>query len=173
MLDFFQTIRHRHSVRRYQPDMPVDDAQLHAVLEAAVAAPSAGDIQAYHIVAVRDAGLRRALSDAANHQGFIAEAPVSLVFCAAPPRSAAVYGERGRTLYALQDATISASYAQLAVEAAGLGSTWVGEFDEAAIRRLLGLGDDLVPVAVLAVGYPAERPEATPRQPLKDVVSYR
>lgn len=173
MLDFFQTVRHRHSVRRYQADMPLEDAQIHAILETAIAAPSAGDLQAYRIIAVRDSALRKALSEVANHQDFIAEAPVSLVFCTDPERSAVVYGERGRNLYALQDATISTAYAQLAAEAAGLGSTWVGDFDEAAVSGLLGLDGSLTPVAILAIGYPAERPEATPRQPIKDVVSYR
>ena len=98
MWDFFETVRHRHSVRIYQQDMPVDEARLHAILEMACAAPSAGDLQAYRIVVVRDADERRALSVAADNQGFIAEAPVCLVFCADPARSASTFGERGAKL---------------------------------------------------------------------------
>jgi nitroreductase len=172
MWDFFETVRHRHSVRKYQP-REVEPEKLHAILEMACAAPSAGDLQAYHIIVVAEEKERSALREAAEEQGFLAEAPLCLVFCAVPERSARQYGERGRLLYALQDATIAAAYAQLAIVAAGLGSTWVGAFDEAKVREVLGLGSDLVPVSLLSVGYPAELPEQTPRAPLKDRVSYR
>ncbi|MEJ2687020.1 MAG: nitroreductase family protein [Gammaproteobacteria bacterium] len=173
MWDFFETVRRRHSIRRYQPDMPVETEKLHAVLEMASAAPSAGDLQAYHIVAVQDQMLRDGLRAAAENQEFISEAPVCLVFCADPQRSARKFGERGETLYAVQDATIAAAYAQLAVVAAGMGSTWVGYFDEGRVRELLKLAPDLTPVALLSLGYPAELPEVTARRHLDQVVEYR
>jgi len=173
MWDFFQTVRHRHSVRRYQPDMPVEREKLHAILETAVAAPSAGDLQAYRIVVVEDRALREQLGQAAGGQAFIAEAPVCLVFCTEPARSAEQFGDRGRRLFAIQDATIAAAYAQLAIVAAGMGSTWVGSFEEGEIRRLLELEADLKPVAMLCMGYPAELPEPTPRRRLEDMVDYR
>ncbi|WP_006787588.1 nitroreductase family protein [Thiorhodospira sibirica] len=173
MWDFFQTVHHRHSIRRYQTDMPVEEAKLHAVLETAVAAPSAGDLQSYCIVTVREPLLRQALSKAAYDQEFIADAPVSLVFCAHNERCAEQYGERGRTLYAIQDATIAAAYAQLAVVAAGLGSTWVGFFDEQAVRDTLALEPGSHPVAILCIGYAAELPQETPRKRLDDVVKWR
>ncbi|MFA7097489.1 MAG: nitroreductase family protein [Gammaproteobacteria bacterium] len=173
MWDFFETVRRRHSIRRYQSDMPVEPEKLHAILEMACAAPTAGDLQAYRIVVVRSQQERDGLRRAANDQAFIAEAPICLVFCADPARSQERFGERGRTLYAVQDATIAAAYAQLAVVAAGLGSTWIGYFDENAVKDLLGLDAGLVPVAMLSVGYPAELPEATPRRHMDEVVSYR
>ena len=173
MWDFFKTVRHRHSIRRYQADMPVEDTKLHAILETAIAAPSAGDLQSYHIVAVKDPVLRKDLSGAAHDQAFIAEAPVVLVFCVEAERSAREYGERGRDLFALQDTTIAAAYAQLAAVAAGLGSTWVGYFDEARISELLSLPAGQRPVALLCVGYPAEIPEVTPRRRLDELVTYR
>ncbi|WP_018953023.1 nitroreductase family protein [Thioalkalivibrio sulfidiphilus] len=173
MWDFFKTVRHRHSVRRYQADMPVEDEKLHAILETAIAAPSAGDLQAYVVVAVRDAALRAALARAAHDQAFIAEAPVVLVFCTEAERSARKYGERGRDLFALQDATIACAYAQLAVVAAGLGSTWVGYFDEAQVAEQLDLPETQRPIALLCVGYPAELPEVTPRRRLDELVIYK
>ncbi len=173
MWDFFATVRHRHSIRRYQTDMPVEDASLHAILEMACAAPSAGDLQSYHVIAVRDPALRESLRQAAHDQAFISEAPVCLVFCSDPQRTTQKFGARGETLYAVQDATIAAAYAQLAVVAAGMGSTWVGNFDEPAVSTLLGLDGGLVPVALLSIGYPAELPAATPRRHLNEMVDYR
>lgn len=170
MWDFFETVRHRHSVRRYQPDMPVEREKLHAILETAASAPSAGDLQAYRIAVVTEPAQRQALRAAAHDQAFLSQAPVCLVFCAEARRSAQEFGERGERLYALQDATIAAAYAQLAVVAAGMGSTWVGRFDEAGVRSALGLDADLTPVALLSLGYPAELPEPTPRRRLDELV---
>lgn len=172
MWDFFETVRHRHSVRRYRSDLPVEREKLHAILETACAAPSAGDLQAYRILVVSDAAKRQALSAAADNQSFIAEAPVCLVFCTDPQRSAEKYGDRGRTLYATQDTTIAAAYAQLAVVAAGMGSTWVGYFDENRVRQALDIPANLTPIALLSLGYPAELPEPTPRRRLTDVIDY-
>ncbi|TCO80207.1 nitroreductase [Plasticicumulans lactativorans] len=173
MWDFFETVRHRHSVRQYQADMPVEDAKLHAILEMACAAPSAGDLQAYRIVVVRDAAERQGLADAAAGQHFIAAAPVCLVFCADPARSATEFGPRGEALYAVQDTTIAAAYTQLAAVAAGLASAWIGYFDEVAVARLLHLEPGLKPIALMTVGYPAELPNPTPRRRLAEVVSFR
>ncbi len=99
----------------------------------------------------------------------IAQAPASLVFCANPARSAAKYRNRGERLFALQDATIACAFAMLAATALGLGTVWVGAFDDGAVQRVLGVGD-LLPVAILPVGYPAEDPEPTPRRSLDDLV---
>lgn len=178
MWDFFETVRHRHSVRKYRSDNPVEKEKLHAILEMACAAPSAGDLQSYHIVVVKTQEQRNALSQAAGGQDFISEAPVCLVFCSDPHRAENEYGQRGRELFSLQDTTIAAAYAQLAIVAAGMASTWVGSFDEAQVRELLALDNlnpnsSLQPVALLSLGYPAELPEPTPRRPLEQMVSYR
>jgi len=173
MLDFFSTVRHRHSVRKFQPDMPIETEKLHAILEMACAAPSAGDLQAYQIFVVQNTADRAALGQAAQQQQFLAEAPACLVFCADPPRSASAFGERGSQLYALQDATIAAAYAQLAVVAAGLGSIWIGQFDEPQIREVLAFEPELIPIALLGLGYPAELPEPSARRRLDDIVSFR
>lgn len=171
MWDFFSTVRHRHSVRHYHNDAPVEAEKLHAVLEMAAAAPSAGDLQAYHIHAVTDSDKRGQLAQAAYQQDFLFQAPVCLVFSADPERSAGQFGERGRTLYAIQDTTIAASYAQLAAVAAGLASAWVGDFDAAQVRRVLNICAGLEPIAILTLGYPAEIPEPTARRPLDEVVT--
>lgn len=172
MWDFFETVRHRHSVRHYQADQPVEESKLHAILEMACAAPSAGDLQSYHITVIRGPAQRDALARAADNQAFIREAPVCLLFAADIARAEAEFGPRGRDLYAIQDATIAAAYAQLAVVAAGLGSTWVGQFDAAQVAEVASFRAPTQPVALLSVGYPAELPEETPRRALEDMVRW-
>jgi nitroreductase len=164
--DLFATVEARQSVRAFEP-REVEPARLQEILMAANRAPSAGNLQAYEIVVVRAPERRRALARAAHGQTFVADAPVVLVFCADPERSAERYGRRGTELFAVQDATIAAAYAQLAAAALGLGSTWVGAFDEAATAGVVG---GLRPVCLLPLGYPAEKPEPSSRRSLGDLV---
>lgn len=172
MWDFFETLRYRRSVRKYQAERPIEEEKLHAILEAACAAPSAGDLQSYQIIAVTASAERDALHRAAQGQSFLAKAPLCLIFCADSARAEEHYGERGSSLYALQDATIATAYAQLAAVAAGLGSTWIGDFNQEEVSKLLKLKETLRPVALLAVGYPAELPTPTPRRPLSEIVKF-
>ena len=172
MWDFFETIRHRHSVRDYQKEVAVEKEKLHAILETASSAPSAGDLQAYKIFVVSNPEKRKALSAAADDQAFIADAPICLVFCADPQRSEERFGQRGQQLYALQDTTIAAAYAQLAVVAAGMASTWVGYFDEARVKQIVECEAQLTPIAMLSLGYPAELPDPTTRRKLDEIVAY-
>ena len=168
-MDFFQTVRRRQCVRAFAK-RPVEPEKLTALLEAASRAPSAGNLQAYEIYLVRQPPKLQALARAALNQDFIAQAPLALVFCAHPARSTRKYGERGRTLYCVQDATIAAAFALLAATALGLASVWVGAFDDEAVRQATGMLKGHVPVAILPVGYAAEVPEPTARRPLSDLV---
>lgn len=170
-MDFFEVLRERHSVRAFA-ERPVEPEKLQAILEVANRAPSAGNLQAYEIYVVTHPATLKALMRAAFEQKFVAQAPVVLVFCAHPARSASSYGERGATLYSVQDATIACAYAQLAATALDLGSVWVGAFDEEAVRRALSIRRELVPIALLPIGYAAESPEITPRRALDDLVRY-
>jgi len=168
-MDFFQVIETRRSMRKYV-ETPVEEENLQRILAAINRAPSAGNLQAFEVYLVRSAEQRRALVQAAWNQEFLAEAPVVLVFCAEPDRSAVKYGERGATLYALQDATIACTFAMLAAKALGLDTVWVGAFDEAAVSSLLRLPPDLRPVILLPVGYAGKEPNPRPRRELGDLV---
>jgi nitroreductase len=167
-VELFEVIKRRRSVRAFTPQA-VEAEKLARVLEAANAAPSAGNLQGYEIFRISDRQRRGELARAALGQSFVAEAPVALVFCANPARSAAKYRERGARLYAVQDATIACTFAMLAATALGLATVWVGAFDDAAVQRVIGTRD-LLPVAILPIGYPAEEPEPTPRRSLRDLV---
>ena len=168
-MEFTELIKHRRSVRAFQ-SKSVDVDILKDILESANQAPSAGNLQAFEIYVAVDTIRRTDLARAAHEQYFIAEAPVVLVFCANPSRSVGRYGDRGTNLYALQDATIACTFAMLAATEHNLGSVWVGAFDERAVRRALAIPDDLLPVAMLPIGYTAESPGPKPRRSLSDLV---
>jgi len=168
-MDFFQTVHARQSVRAYQAK-PIEARQIQKILSAANQSPSAGNLQAYEIVIVRDAATIRALTQACYNQDFMAQAPVVLAFCADPARSAAKYGRAGEELYSLQDATIAVTYAQLAATALGLATCWIGAFREQEVVKVLHLRAGLRPIALLPVAWPAETPPRTPRRELSDLV---
>ena len=168
-MEFFEVVKSRHSIRAFSAK-PIEAEKWRAILDAANHAPSAGNLQAYEVFEVRRRALLEALARAALDQEFIAQAPVALVFCAHPSRSAPRYGRRGVSLYCIQDATIACAYAQLAGTGLGLASVWVGAFDDNEVRKTIGIGQDLVPVAVLPIGYAAEKPEGTRRRSISELV---
>lgn len=169
-MDFFDVVRTRRSIRRFRPKA-VPARALRAILQAANRAPSAGNLQAYRIIIVTDATIRARLDAASGNQGSVKEAPVVLVFCAHPERSATRYGSRGEELYCVQDTTIACAYAQLATTALGLGSVWIGAvFEPEAVRDVLRLEGKLWPVALLPIGYAAERPSPLLRRSLAELI---
>lgn len=168
-MDFFNLIQSRHSIRAFRKD-PVESEKLDRILEAINSAPSAGNLQAYEVYLVTDPFHKTALARAALDQEFIAAAPLVLVFCQNPARSSRKYKKRGESLYSLQDATIACTFAMLAVADLGLGTVWVGAFNEQAASQALQIPEELRPVAMLPIGYPAESPVATTRRHLTDLV---
>ncbi len=168
-MDLFEVFQKRYSVRAYKPN-PLPDEVLKRLLEAVNSAPSAGNLQAYEIIVVRDPKRKWQLAQAAWGQWFIAEAPVVLVFVANPQRNRFRYGKRGEELYSLQDATIACTFAHLAAVALGLGSCWIGAFDDNVVRQVVGVPATMRPVAILPIGVPADTPEPKERRPLQDLV---
>jgi nitroreductase len=168
-MDFFEALRARHSIRAYT-HTPVEKDKLDQLMEAINLAPSAGNLQAFEVYIVTRSDQREDLAVAALGQNFIAQAPLTLIFCTHADRSSAKYGLRGAELYCLQDATIACTYVMLAATALGLSTVWVGAFDEAVVGRIISLPQAHRPVAMLPVGYAAEDPRVRNRRSLSDLV---
>ncbi len=170
MREKLDIIFRRVSIRKFE-NRDVDDEILNLILEAANAAPSAGNLQARDFIVVKSRETKERLAKAALKQMFIAEAPVVVVVCANYPRSMRVYGERGR-LYAEQDATAAVENILLAVTALGLGAVWVGAFDEMEVAKILNLPEYVRPMAIIPLGYPGESPERRNRYPVSMLTHY-
>ncbi len=167
-MGFSELIAHRHSIRSYY-STPVESDKLNRILAAANRAPSAANLQAYEIYTVTKVKDRSALSRVAHGQGFVLVAPVSLVFFANSARNEERFGARAK-FFALQDATIACTYAQLQAHDLGLGTCWVGAFESEPLRRLLKAPKSLEPVAILPIGYPQGKVELKDRRQLADLV---
>ena len=149
-----EIFKKRHSVRSFQ-DRKIEPEKLEEILEAAESAPSAGDLKARQFLVVEEEQTKKKLAKAALDQDFVAKAPLILIFFAVPSRSAKKYGQRGKNLYALQDATIAASFAWLQAVMLDLSACWVGAFDEEEVKEILNIKEDWQPICILPVGYKA------------------
>ncbi|NTU72691.1 nitroreductase [Candidatus Roizmanbacteria bacterium] len=162
-MDFETVVKNRKSIRKFQSKL-IEPEKIDKILELVNLAPSAGNLQSYKIFVVEDK--QKIGSIKANVGGiqknFSDLSPLIMIFCANKEESAARYKTRGIRLYAIQDATIACSYAQLIATSLGLGSCWVGSFKEKAIMKILQT--DLLPAAILVLGYPDEAPPRRPRK---------
>ncbi|MCD1293918.1 nitroreductase [Methanocella sp. CWC-04] len=160
-MDVSEAIETRRAIRSFKKERPSKE-QIKRILHAGHMAPSAGNLQGRDFIIIEEDSIKRSLSIAALGQTFIMEAPVCIVSCANTPRSASKYGSRA-AMYAIQDASIAVMNMMLMARDLGLGTCWVGAFDENKVAEILGLPDGVRPVAIVPLGYPDEKPEAPPR----------
>ncbi len=168
-MDVFEAISNRRSIRAFE-NRAVSAEQVEKLIDAARHAPSAGNIQPWEFVVVRDPRVKHDLSVAALDQEFIEEAPVVIVVCANEARSSQGYGNRGVSLYCIQDTAAATQNMLLAAYALGLGTCWVGAFREEIARKTLNTPPHVRPVAIIPVGYPAEKPSSRGRRALNAIV---
>jgi nitroreductase len=153
MINEFEKIcSNRKSIRKFS-DKLIEENKIMKILNIINSAPSAGNLQSYEVVVIKSKDTKIKIYEASLFQGFIAEAPVVLVFIAKAQEASKHYGERGEYLYSIQDATIACTYAMLACEALDISSTWVGAFNEGKIKEILHCKKGEIPVALLPIGY--------------------
>lgn len=155
-MELSEAIVNRRSIRKYTKD-PIPDTLVREILNSGMAAPSAGNLQSRHFYVVRDKALLKSLVAAAFGQTFIAEASVVVVVCT-DHKVRDGYGDRGENLYTIMDCAASIQNMLLTAHSLGLGSCWVGAYDEKAVTKILNIPDRFRPVAMIPYGYPAESP---------------
>ena len=168
-------IRNRQSVRKYL-DKPIEEDKLESILEAARLAPSSSNSQPWHFIVVKNAELKKKLVQAVplgvaaiNH--FIEEAPVLIVGCVFPNFFQKVSALLGRENHII-DVSIAMEHMVLVAEELGLGTCWIGWFDEGKVKKLLKVPKNAKVVAMLSLGYPGDRgTHASTRKPLEEIYS--
>ncbi|HDR53480.1 MAG TPA: hypothetical protein ENN60_02295 [archaeon] len=169
-MDLLKAILWRRSIRRYKPE-PVEQEKILELLKAAVWAPSAGNTQSWRFWVVKKPELKLELSRACNGQSHVREASHVILVGFNEDEARRAYGNRGVTLFAIQDTAAAIQNLILRATDLGLGTCWVGSFDEYKTRELLELPRNIKPVALVTVGYPAEKPESR-RKDIKEVVRF-
>jgi nitroreductase len=151
-MDVLEAIRNRRSVRNYSGD-PIPADVLQRLRQALRWAPSACNFQPWHFVFVQQDDLRRRLAEIANDQAWIADAPVIVVACGLPNRAYQRMG--GHTNTVDIDVAIAIDHLTLAATAEGLGTCWIGAFDEGKAKMLVHVPPPGRVVAMTPLGYPA------------------
>jgi nitroreductase len=169
--EFLHIIENRWSCRGFGRE-PLEEVLVCKLLRAMLRAPSAGNIQPWHFYVVTNESIKKGLTEAAYGQDFVSQAPVVIVVCVVPSRAGEGYGERGKSLYCIQDTAAAVENLLLATEALGLGACWVGAFDEAHASRVLGLPPERRPVAIVPVGKPAAPKKKSRRLPEESVLTW-
>ena len=165
-MTLMETIKGRRSIRAYD-SKPVEKEKLEAVLEAARLAPSARNRQKWRFIVVTDPALRGKMLDACNNQQFVSQAPAIIVACGQEPGMMSC-GQPVETI----DASIAFSFMILKAYEEGLGTCWLGNFNKDKVKAVLGIPENVSVVAVTPIGYPAENPDAKPRDSLDAIVSW-
>jgi nitroreductase len=154
-MDVYEAIHARRSVRAFQ-SRPVPDDLLEKLFEAVRLAPSARNRQEWRFVAVRDARLRRHIAVDAAAQPFIAEAPIVLACCGLTDSRIMRCGQPAYTI----DVAIAMDHLTLVAAAEGLGTCWIGSFDEKLVKELLGIPEAVRVVQLMPLGWPSDAPPA-------------
>jgi len=166
-MDIEKVIKKRRSVRSYR-EQAVEKEKLKKVLEAARLAPSAKNEQAWKFVVVRDKSTRQALAEAAAGQSFVGEAPVVIAAIALDPER--VMG-CGVPAYAV-DLAIAIDHMSLQAADLGLGTCWIGAFDQKRVKEILKIPAEVKVVSLLPLGYPADSPGLKNRKALGEIVCF-
>jgi nitroreductase len=168
-MDLLEIIENRRSIRVFKKQDVSQDI-IEKLLEAARWAPSAGNVQPWAFVVASSPKMKRSLSMAAFGQKDLEEASIVIVVCADEKLAEQSYGERGKSLYCLQDTAAAVQNIMLTAYSLGLGSCWIGAFKEAEIRQIIKAPKEMRPIALIPVGYPNEAPAARSRRPVSEIM---
>ncbi len=166
-MEVLDVITKRCSVRSYS-DRAVERDKIDRLLEAARLAPSASNRQEWRFVVVTDHDMRNALMEAASRQPFVAQAPVVIAACA---QTDGHVMRCGQPCYPI-DVAIAVDHITLQAVAEGLGTCWIGAFDEIQVKELLAIPQDVRVVELLTVGYPAGGRPQRSRVPMDRIVHW-
>ena len=161
-MDVFDCIRTRRSVRKYK-DKPVPWDNVVEIMQAGKYAPFAGNIMNCKFIVVKDEDKRRKIAEACVQQYWMQDAPIHIVVVGEPEKAERYYGTRGARLYTTQGAAAAIQNMMLAAHSLGLGSCWIGAFDEEEIRRLCNLPEHVNVQGIVTIGYADEQPEMPPK----------
>lgn len=168
-MSVLQIIKERRSVRRYKAD-PIPGDVLHRVLEAARFSPSGKNLQPWKFILVREESLKHRLVHACVGQKFVAQAPLLVVACGFPEKC---YSRMGNYMKSWAvDVAIAIEHMMLQAQEEGLGTCWIGAFEEKEVKTLLKIPEEVRVLALTPLGYPDEEPKARGRKSLDEIVCY-
>lgn len=170
-MDTIEAINRRRSIRRYL-DKPVEFEKITALIDAARKAPSAGNLQDWNFIIVSEKDLVKQAAQYCVDQYWIQTAPILIIVCALPEKHEMYYGLRGKRLYNIQDCAAAIQNMLLAATDMGLGTCWIGAFEEEKMRSLFAIPQDVRPQAIITIGYSDETPQDKSLQHIENITFF-
>jgi len=167
-MSVLEVIKKRRSIRKFKPD-PISEEVIDKLVEAIIWAPSAGNKQMRKFFFVFNDEIKKEIALASLYQMFIEEAPLVIVACG-DKNIERYYGKRGLENYLFCDVAASVQNLLLVAAEQGLGTCWIGAFDEKKIKEILNLEENLLPVAIVPVGCPEKIPSPPPRKEINSLI---
>ena len=154
-MDLFEAIKKRHACRSYDPSKSVNEEDLEKIIEAGKMAPSAGGLADQRFTVVMDLDVKKRINEeaASNQRYNLFDAAAIIVVSSDVSVVEGKYEKRGVELYAAQNVAAAVENILLAATALGLGSCWVGSFDEDKVKEILELEDAWRPMTMVPIGY--------------------
>jgi nitroreductase len=171
-MDFNEVIKKRKMIREYQQDRQIPAEIINKLLKNAHRSPSAGHTQVQEIIVVIDPITKRKLCQASLGQSQVEDASVLIIVCSNTSRSVNRYGKRGTDFYSVIDGAFASMIILLSAVNEGIGASFVGAFEDNKVSKILGLPVHVKPIGIIALGYPAEKPEKFDRIELSNLVHY-
>ena len=171
MGDILDIIKERRTIKHYLPKF-VSWENISKVLDAARHAPSCGNIQNWKFIVVLEPAQKQQIAEACHEQFEIGMAGALIVVCAELDKAERYYGLRGERLYSTQNCAAAIQNMLLEAQSLGLGTSWIGAFDEEAVKTMCSIPDEVRPQAIIALGYAKEVPPKPPKYPLETVVYF-
>ncbi|MBS3116097.1 nitroreductase family protein [Candidatus Woesearchaeota archaeon] len=171
MGDIIELIKSRRTIKHFLPKF-VSWENISKIIDAARHAPSCGNLQNWKFLVVLDSNLKQAVAEAAHEQYEIAIAGALIIVLGEPEKAERYYSLRGERLYTVQNCAAAMENMLLEAHSLGLGTCWIGAFDEEAIRMMFKIPENIRPQAIVAVGYPKEIPPKPPKYPLEAVIYF-
>jgi len=165
-MDVFTAIESRRSIRKYLTK-DVEQEKIDKIIESARIAPSAANRQEWKFIIVKDQSTRDKLVEACNGQSFVAQAPVFIAACSTESEKLMPCGQYAYTV----DLSVALSFMILEATELGLGTCWLGAFNEEKVKSILNIPEDIRVVGLTPVGYPDENPDPRPRKSLEEILN--
>ena len=167
-MDFYQVIEKRKSIRKFKPDV-IEKEKLKRIFYAAQYAPSWKNLQCWRFMAIDDKetiAKIKSCCDEWNQKIFTDDIPMIVILFAFEADS----GVRDGKEYYMLDSGLAMEHLMLAAANEGLGTCWLGLFDENAVKEALHIPNEVRVVAISPLGYPNQDPNPRPRKELADIV---
>jgi nitroreductase len=171
MDDILELIKSRRTIKKFLPKFVSWD-NVTKIIEAARHAPSCGNVQNWRFIVLFEAETRQAMAELCHEQYDLAQAPIIIIVCAEPEKAERYYGLRGERLYTIQNCAAAVQNMLLEAHSLGIGTRWIGAFDEEGVKSLCKIPEEVRPQSIIALGYPKEVPPKPPKYPIESLIFF-